>query len=272
MLTRGRRPLSAPPGFRERSLAEDAAGPARQTPLQRVEVQFRPVRLAAVAGAILLELLRDLVGHDVQVLARAHRQNLHLAASLEIVHVVERLGHARSAHDDAVVGVEQDALTAHHLHQPVPLLVVQHQAVKDGIVRHLVEESERILVAHAQPEPLGAAQRGGVGLVRVKDARHAGLVDRLVDEESGGVDRPFALQHVPGVIQQEEVARRDLGPQKAVRDTEEPVGGARDHDGEVVAYPLVHVHLIAQVIARGEVDARLPHERVVSVGARPISR
>ena len=45
----------------------------------------------------------------------------------------------------------------------------------------------------------------------------------------------------------------DLGPQKVV-DAEEPVGGARDHD-EVVAYPLVHVHLIAQVIS-GEVDAR----------------
>eukprot|EP00982_Pelagococcus_subviridis_P004260 29119-Pelagococcus_subviridis.AAC.2 len=130
-------------------------------------------------------------------------------------------------------------------------------------------------MAHLELEPavlsVRAAQRRRVRLVRVQHRDDASLVDRLVNVKRRGVDLARALEDVSVSVHEQKVRRGDFAPQETVRHAQEPVVRPRDHDREVVAYPLVHVHLVAEVVRRREVHARGPR-RGIAPSLRPSSR
>ena len=127
---------------------------------------------------------------------------------------------------------------------PLPLLEVEHHpgvVVEDGVV--LVEGAHVLGDGVEQPgqrRPRLAVDRVGVG---GGDHVGAGGVDLRVDDEGGGVDRHVALDHLPLVVDQDEVGDPDVAEVHGEGVHPEVVGALGVAGGDVPGHPLVEAEL-----------------------------
>lgn len=108
--------------------------------LQLREVREGGVRVGQPAFR---RLLRQVVAHDVQRLAAGASGHQDLGRALEVVEVVEGLGHRRRRAGQAVVAHGEDRPVAQRLGQARAFLGLVGDAAEAVVIAHVVEEARR---------------------------------------------------------------------------------------------------------------------------------
>ena len=123
-------------------------------------------------------------------------------------------------------------------------------------------------MTHRQLERLHATQRARARHVRVQHARHSRAVYREMYKKRRRVHLSRPLEQLPAPIDHHQITRRDLAPRQPVRRAQKRILSPRRRARQVIAHALVESKLIAQLIARRELDARAPDVGVVPFDRR----
>ena len=207
-------------------------------------------------------MLADVVRRQDHLAPAGQRRDLGRAGALQHVDHVERLGDRGAADQQAVVAQDHRLVLAQVAHQALAFVQVQRDALI-AVIRQPAVEFQRVL--RQRQQSLGHRRDRDPGLgVRVHDAEQirAGLVDRRVDGEAGGVHparRHVAVLHDVAVqVDLHQVGRAHLVEQHAVLVDQEMVvrpGQAGADMGVDEIGPAMMRH---QPVQRGQITADLP--------------
>jgi len=168
-----------------------------------------------------------------------------------------------------VVGQKQHRLAVHLGGHARTLLGAVGKAVIVVVVGNPAVEAQGGLHARLDAPAFDRAQGCRVGHVRVQYGccRRVAQMDLRMDVQRCFFDRPFTFEDAACGIDEQQVARAHLGPMRAPRIDQKPVGS--DLQAEMVAGPFVETQTRRPAERGGKVDAgsgKIGHWGLVGCG------